>query len=98
MGVVETAAVAGIVGSVVNAGMSMHSAAMQKKAAKSAANAAAQAASTPAAVSAANAAAATTNTQAVSERAVQTAAKRRFSVADTVNKTVGANGLRKTLG
>lgn len=94
----EVAAIVGAVGSVVNAGYSMHSAAMQKKAAKSAANAASQVASTPATVSMSQAAAATTNTQASSERAVQTEAKRRFSVADTVHKTVGANGLRRTLG
>ena len=85
-----------IAGSAATAGAAMHSANMQKKAAKSAANAVAKAASTPVTVSTANKAAETTSTEAAAGKATAEKAKRRLTVEDTVQRFAGS-GLRKTL-
>lgn len=93
---ISIAAGAAIVGSAISGAASLKSSRDQKKAARAAAQAAADAADTSATVSTSQTAATPTETQAGSERAIQTAAKRRMSVSDTVNK-FASNGMRRTL-
>lgn len=85
-----------VAGSAISGVTSLKSSRDQKKAASAAAQAAADAADTSATVSTSQTAANPTETQAGSERATQTAAKRRMSVSDTVNK-FASNGMRRTL-
>ncbi len=89
-------ATAALVGSAVSAGTSFYSAKQQKKAARSAANEAAQVADSAIARSTDTAAAQQTNTEATARTNTQNAAKRRMSVASTVNR-IGSNGGRLTL-
>lgn len=90
-------ATAAIVGSAVSAGTAIHSAKQQKKAARSAANQAAQVADSAIARSADSAAAQQTNTDATTRNSTQNAAKRRMPVSSTVNRVIGSNGGRITL-
>lgn len=85
-----------LLGSLVSGATAIKSSRDQKKAASAAAQAAAEAADTSATVSTSQTAATPTETQAGSERATQTAAKRRMSVGDTVNK-FASSGMRRTL-
>ena len=89
-------ATAALVGSAVSAGTAIHSARQQKKAAKSAANEAAKVADSAIARSTDSAAAQQTNTEATARNNTQNAAKRRMTVASTVNR-IGASGGRLTL-
>ena len=89
-------ATAAIVGSAVSAGTTIHSARQQKKAARSAANQAAQVADSAIARSTDTTAAQQTNTEATARNNTQNAAKRRMSISSTVNR-IGSTGGRLTL-
>lgn len=90
------AIIASAIGTVASLGASQYAQHQQKKAARSAANEAARIADAAVARSADSAAAQQTNTEADSRSATQRAAKRRFSMASTVNR-IGESGGRLTL-
>lgn len=93
-------AVAGAViagtGAATQAGMAIHNSVQQKKAARSAADAARKAADTPVTVSTANKAGEAVSTEASAQKKVSGAAKRRLTVEGTAER-FAASGLRKTL-
>ncbi len=89
-------AASSLVGSAVSAVTSIHTTKQQKKAARSAASEAARITDSAIARSTDTAAAQQTNTEATARTNTQNAAKRRMSMASTVNR-IGSNGGRLTL-
>lgn len=89
-------AIASLVGSAVSGAAAIKSSSDQRKAARAAAQAAADAADTSVTAATSTTAAKPTESQASSEHAVQSAAKRRMTISDTINR-FQSNGFRKQL-